>query len=681
MYYSTKTLILLVFLITLSCIAQKGSSFYDFTKLQSEGTVPNDITASLESLIDQEINTFLPDELKDNKNAHKFLQSTHLTARRTFQSGKVLFGDTLTNYVNKVADKLLENDPILRKEIRIYVHNSPYVNAFAFHQGIVMINTGLIAKANSEEDLAFTIGHEIGHYIQRHSFNSYLANREEVRKSRDLSYKEKLDSVLSRSRKHEFESDSIGVEMLKNSNYSCSRVQNSLELLHYSYLPIKNTPFPADFFNTESFVIPHCFFLKSVNEISPIETPNSDINLTHPNVLRRIEKTNSMLTNNCSQKDVMDNDNEFQYIKTVAQFEYINTLLENHHYAETIYSAFALMQDHPQNKFLLRAINKAFYALAMYKNLNKFHIATKSYSQVEGESQQIYYMLRRLTKKQINTLALHNLYNTHLLHPNDEYVKILFKDLVENIIVKEVLDFDEFKDASKKLAIGGEFFERPSMTDKKTRILLEKKLKLFYLNAFNESDLSTDLFKEAIKEGEIAKKQEKKEYYDKITHLQKEIKNRNLVIIAPYNSYVNKDKMLDSEKSAMNTDKIIRSLNTIDAMLPNSSFKIKKYAGLNAKSVENWNQINLVKSWIKENKYKTIIPSLSDQVERLTDLDKNDIIVEIQSKSDKYDTYFVIRFYDYKKKELLFADSFTLSKGDFKEKKLLKKFIKLFIKY
>jgi predicted Zn-dependent protease len=50
-----------------------------------------------------------------------------------------------------------------------YVVNAPQVNAFALPGGYVYVNRGLIESTDNLSELAGTLGHEIGHVIQRHS--------------------------------------------------------------------------------------------------------------------------------------------------------------------------------------------------------------------------------------------------------------------------------------------------------------------------------------------------------------------------------------------------------------------------------------------------------------------------------------------------------------------------------
>src|ERR1700716_2634253 len=50
-----------------------------------------------------------------------------------------------------------------------YVVNTKQVNAFALPGGFIYVNRGLIERADRLDELTGTLGHEIGHVVQRHS--------------------------------------------------------------------------------------------------------------------------------------------------------------------------------------------------------------------------------------------------------------------------------------------------------------------------------------------------------------------------------------------------------------------------------------------------------------------------------------------------------------------------------
>jgi predicted Zn-dependent protease len=60
-------------------------------------------------------------------------------------------------------------------ELRVYVLKRPFFNATAAPNGYIEVWTGLLLRADTEDQLAFVLGHEITHYAQNHSIESWRA--------------------------------------------------------------------------------------------------------------------------------------------------------------------------------------------------------------------------------------------------------------------------------------------------------------------------------------------------------------------------------------------------------------------------------------------------------------------------------------------------------------------------
>jgi predicted Zn-dependent protease len=74
-----------------------------------------------------------------------------------------------TRYVEAIGRRLARHSPRQDIEYRFYVVDMVEPNAFALPGGHVYVSRGLLALANSEDELANVIGHEIGHAAARHS--------------------------------------------------------------------------------------------------------------------------------------------------------------------------------------------------------------------------------------------------------------------------------------------------------------------------------------------------------------------------------------------------------------------------------------------------------------------------------------------------------------------------------
>lgn len=75
----------------------------------------------------------------------------------------------LTAYVEQIGQRLAKHSPRRDVAYRFFVADMPEPNAFALPGGYIYVSRGLLALANSEDELAGVIGHEIGHVAARHA--------------------------------------------------------------------------------------------------------------------------------------------------------------------------------------------------------------------------------------------------------------------------------------------------------------------------------------------------------------------------------------------------------------------------------------------------------------------------------------------------------------------------------
>jgi len=71
------------------------------------------------------------------------------------------------NYVQSLTDDLKDCAPKLPYRFKIHVREAAAVNALAMPGGHIMVFTGLLDKVTSENELAFVLAHEMGHYVHR----------------------------------------------------------------------------------------------------------------------------------------------------------------------------------------------------------------------------------------------------------------------------------------------------------------------------------------------------------------------------------------------------------------------------------------------------------------------------------------------------------------------------------
>lgn len=156
------------------------------------------------------------------------------------QSPRRVRDAALESYLREIVCRL---SPDYCDDVRIYVVRTPYFNATMLPNGAMQVWTGLLIRVRDEAQLAAVLGHELGHYLRRHS----LEQMEDLRHKSNLltlftlglgaavvgggidagaanaaslgAQIGTLGSITAFSREHETEADLFGLGLLANTGY------------------------------------------------------------------------------------------------------------------------------------------------------------------------------------------------------------------------------------------------------------------------------------------------------------------------------------------------------------------------------------------------------------------------------------------------------------------------------
>lgn len=97
---------------------------------------------------------------------------------RHLRGSTTLWPDSdVRDYVESIINRLAQQTPLRGQRFDVVIVGSPEINAFAVPGGVIGINTGLILNADSEDEVASVLAHELGHISQRHFARSQEANQ------------------------------------------------------------------------------------------------------------------------------------------------------------------------------------------------------------------------------------------------------------------------------------------------------------------------------------------------------------------------------------------------------------------------------------------------------------------------------------------------------------------------
>lgn len=146
-------------------------------------------------------------------------------------SGRVVGDPDLNTYVRDILCRL---DTSYCADVRIYIVRAADFNASMAPNGVMIVWTGIILRAQNEAQLASVLGHELAHYLNRHSLQRWR----EVRSTTNglvffqfvtaiaglgivgsLAQIAAAGSIMSFSRDMEREADDQGLTMMRNAGY------------------------------------------------------------------------------------------------------------------------------------------------------------------------------------------------------------------------------------------------------------------------------------------------------------------------------------------------------------------------------------------------------------------------------------------------------------------------------
>jgi predicted Zn-dependent protease len=415
-----------------------AQDFNNYTPLVSSGTIPKDFTENISerATLDIKENVDFTQSYQARKDQSDFLLKTNYMIDELLMSGRVLFGDPVSQYVNTVADKLLKNDPELRKELRFYCLKSNVTNAFSTNQGMIFVTLGLIAQLENEAQLAQVLSHEIVHYTKKHVINTFIESSRISQGKGQYKYNSYDDNIIqlsNYSKTLEFEADSIGFFRLKNAGYAIEEALSVFDILQFSYLPFDEEPFDYRQFETEKVKIPEVYKLDSILPIR-FEDDYDDSKSSHPNIKKRREKIIELIQNQSGGKLYIQSEELFKKIQTISRFEGVRLNNKNANYVKAIYNAQLLLKDYPNNDFLERNVIKALYGISKYKMQDKTYTILGDYDSYEGEISAAYYFFEQLSNEQVASIALEKI-NTYYLNNNqDENSKKIMQNLILDLV-------------------------------------------------------------------------------------------------------------------------------------------------------------------------------------------------------------------------------------------------------
>lgn len=198
------------------------------TSLAAIAIVLGNPAMAAREVVDHEIPPgYEPEEARDERGLWMEFEEME----RTLNKSALLVRDPdINNYITGIVCRVAGE---YCDDFRVYVVRNPGFNASMTATGMMQIWTGLIVRANSTDEIAAVIGHEIAHYTRLHSLERMRAIKSKMAAgsifdiillgatgvSAPVGQMSAMMSVLSFNRKQETEADLLGTRLLAEAAY------------------------------------------------------------------------------------------------------------------------------------------------------------------------------------------------------------------------------------------------------------------------------------------------------------------------------------------------------------------------------------------------------------------------------------------------------------------------------
>ena len=451
------SMFLLFVSISSNSFAQNSTlDFNNYQPLEAKGKIPEAFLKKMSAYYQEkrEENSDTGDKnTEKNKDKFDVMASFHL--KRLLFSGSVLFGDTVSIYVQKVGNKILENYPDLQGKIHFYVTKEHTVNAFSTPEGFIFVNLGLLAHLENEAQLAYILSHEITHFVKKHSINQFLYEQEIEREnskkgvaswfSKSKSLYERQAQKSSYSKEQEIEADDYGWEIFSKTDYDLSEMMGAFRALESSRYPFDTLVFKSEFLNNSFVNLPDGFYYKDtlhfveMPKLSKDELEKLRALQTHPDIKERqkIALARIDLNNDKKGDKYLISEEDFKLVQKIARFEMCELYLNENLFLDAIYHSLIVEAEYGKSNYSEFSLAKALYGMADYDLYGRRIYLEFPYNEIDWKGRNWFFALEELSDKQLGILAASHLIELSKKDKKYEYLKPYYLGLLDKVLSKK----------------------------------------------------------------------------------------------------------------------------------------------------------------------------------------------------------------------------------------------------
>ena len=305
---------------------------------------------------------------------------------KSILNGDFTFDKRFLNFANRILDELKTKNSNIPKNINVLISKDPSLNAYCLPDGTFVLNIGLFYFLDNKDQIAGVMSHELSHFLLKHSIKrqmqqiqeSYSKDRKkqirQIKRSRfnrserafNL-YKNLLYANRKNSRKKEIEADSLGFLLVEKTDYNPAELIKSLKFvkmydtirpknlkkdIYAKIFDLPNQKFNPKWLQMEDYSGYHYDLYK--------ESFNLDSIATHPDVMVRIKKLQTLLNaHHCKIRDSKP-DKGFLELHKIAAYNFIPNLMQFDQIGLAIYLSLLQLQEGKDETYYKKLLGENF---------------------------------------------------------------------------------------------------------------------------------------------------------------------------------------------------------------------------------------------------------------------------------------------------------------------------------
>ncbi len=377
-----------VIILCLQASALVGQFENNYTTSPITDTIPVNIAKELKEKLEQDKLTVSGSSSQVNSFLKSLYEKRYEYLIKNFNDDLFIIDNEFTLYLQSILDEIYKSNPGLR-ETKAYVLRSTVPNAVSFGDGTIGFTLGLLARMETDAQVAFVLCHEIAHFNKEHSRQDLetlarLNYDKDLKKKIDAARRSEYDrytklkeifkglgfSITHHTRGHEYEADSQGFVYFSNTRFNPRAPIRVMEILDSVDVP--RFDYTIDFkkhfdFKSYSFKTSWLDYTKSSTWHASPE--DEDSLKTHPDCQKRIvalELQMKSLAGDTVGDDSMDQRGIY-YFTTKSEFEMVESDFHFKRYGKALFRALMLAHQYPDNIYLQAMISKCLHKLYIYQ--------------------------------------------------------------------------------------------------------------------------------------------------------------------------------------------------------------------------------------------------------------------------------------------------------------------------